>query len=143
MHSQQGTLSIIDSTITNTSTSTSGIGTAYSGAVYSSHANVSLVPSGSLQLCGAATLFAANDSAPWVPACAPLLHLYFETWAVGPTVLDELEPDTLTLDFVADGAGRVQRFEAPVEPKVAPLPFARMSVPVVVEGIRGDAAMAA
>lgn len=84
------------------------------------------VDGGGLRLCGAATLWHANNSAMDVPACAPLLHAYYESFALGATKVDDVSAGTLMLEFYYDdAAGAVERFEAPVEPKVAPIAFRR------------------
>jgi CubicO group peptidase (beta-lactamase class C family) len=78
-----------------------------------------------LQLCGAPALWSAGNGKPATPACAPLLHVYYETFALGARSVDEVDAETLMLSFYANGDGEVVRFEAPVEPMVPPLPFAR------------------
>jgi len=51
--------------------------------------------------------------------------VYYETFALGARSVDEVDAETLMLSFYANGDGEVVRFEAPVEPMVPPLPFAR------------------
>lgn len=98
---------------------------AYTGSfVHPAYGNATVsVRGGGLQLCGAAALRSASPSRPSTPTCAPLLHVYYETWALGPKDVAEVTPSVLMITFCADGDGHVSRFEAPVEPKVDPIAF--------------------
>ena len=108
---------------------------AYSGSYFhpaytaGCNATVDKHPSspGLLRLCGAATLWAKSNTEPSTPACAPLLHVYYETFALGASEVAQVSTSTLMLTFVSGADGRVGRFDAPVEPKVASTHFSRIA----------------
>ena len=55
----------------------------------------------------------------------PLLHVYYETFALDAKSVADVDASTLMLTFFTDGDGHVVRFEAPVEPKVPSIAFER------------------
>ena len=70
-----------------------------------------------LELCDAAALWHTSRMSPGVPSCGRLLHVYYETFALGPTSLEQVGTGTLMLTFDTVAYGDVvTAFTAPVEP---------------------------
>ena len=76
-------------------------------------------------MCGCASLWSPGGEEPWLPGCASLLHLSYETFGVGLRDLSELTMTTHTIEFGSSpgSGGRVSYFAADMEPAVDAIVF--------------------
>jgi CubicO group peptidase (beta-lactamase class C family) len=74
--------------------------------------------SGGLVVCGQ---LVSNLTVPWETSCVPMVHMWYDTFAIGVQAVSDITSATLTAMFNTDGDGVVSSLSVPFEPKVAPI----------------------
>jgi CubicO group peptidase (beta-lactamase class C family) len=78
---------------------------------------------GGLAVCG---LLSTNTEVPWETGCAPIVHMWYDTFAIGVQAASSITAATSTLTFNTDGDGTVNSVSMPLEPKVKAITFPKV-----------------